>query len=130
MKEVRDFLKECGVYYLATIDGDQPRVRPFGTAEIFEEHLYIETGRKKDVFKQIEKNNKVELCAFKDGTWLRVCGNLILDDRVEAKKDMLDKNPVLRERYSEYDDNTAVLYFENGVATFSSFTDKPRVIEF
>jgi len=101
-----------GVYYLATVDNDQPRVRPFGTAEIFENHLYIETGKKKDVFKQIKKNNKVELCAFKDSKWIRVSGTLKLDDRVEAKKDMLDKNPELRNMYSEYDDNTAVLYFE------------------
>ena len=123
-------LKDCGVYYLATMDGNQPRVRPFGTAEIFEDHLYIETGKKKDVFKQIEKNNKVELCAFKDGKWMRVTGNLILDDRIEAKKDMLDKNPVLKELYSEYDENTAVLYFENGIATISSFTEKPKTIKF
>ena len=130
MKEVRDFLKECGVYYLASIDGDYPRVRPFGTAEIFEDHLYIETGKNKDVFKQIQKHPKVELCAFKDGVWLRVCGELVIDDRVEAKKDMLDKNPVLRERYSEYDDNTIVLYFKKAKATFSSFTEPERIIEF
>ena len=130
MEEVRNFLKEAGAYFLATMDGDQPRVRPFGTAEIFEGHLYIETGKKKDVFKQIEKNNKVELCAFKDGVWLRVSGTLIVDDRVEAKKDMLDKNPVLRNLYSEHDENTAVLYFEKATATFQSFTEPPRTIEF
>lgn len=130
MEEVRNFLKECGAYFLATTDGDQPRVRPFGTAEIFEGHLYIETGKKKDVFKQIEKNNKVEICAFKDGVWLRVAGTLIVDDRVEAKKDMLDKNPVLRDLYSEYDENTIVLYFEKATATFQSFTEAPRTINF
>ena len=130
MKEVHEFLKECGVYYLSTIDGDYPRVRPFGTAEIFEDHLYIETGKKKDVFKQIEKNPNVELCAFKDGKWLRVCGQLIVDDRIEAKKDMLDKNPMLRDSYSEYDDNTVVLYFKNAKATFSSFTEPSKTIEF
>lgn len=130
MEEVRNFLKECGAYFLATMDGDQPRVRPFGTAEIFEGHLYIETGKKKDVFKQIEKNNKVEICAFKDGVWLRVAGTLIVDDRVEAKKDMLDKNPVLRNLYSENDDNTIVLYFEKATATFQSFTEAPRTINF
>ena len=130
MKEVQEFLKECGVYYLATVEGDEPKVRPFGTAEIFENHLYIETGKKKDVFKQIEKNPKVELCAFKDGKWIRVSGKLILDDRVEAKKDMLDKNPDLRNMYDENDDNTAVLYFESGKAIISSFTEVPRVIEF
>ena len=130
MEEVQQFIKECEVYYLATIDGDQPRVRPFGTAEIFEGHLYIQTGKKKDVFKQIEKNNKVELCGFKGGDWIRVSGKLVLDDRVEAKKDMLDKNPMLRGMYNENDDNTAVLYFETGRAIISSFTKPPRVIEF
>ena len=130
MKEVQEFLKECGVYYLATIDGDYPRVRPFGTAEIFENHLYIETGKKKEVFKQIEKNNKVELCAYKDGKWLRLSGELVVDDRLEAKKDMLDKNPELRNMYSEYDDNTTVLYFQNAKGIFSSFAGEPKEIEF
>ena len=130
MKEVQEFLKECGVYYLATTEGDQPRVRPFGTAEIFENHLYIQTGKKKEVYKQIEKNPKVEICCFKDGRWLRVTGKLIADDRIEAKKDMLDKNPDLRRMYDENDDNTIVLYFETGTATFSSFTEEPRVIKF
>ena len=130
MKEVQEFLKECGVYYLATVEDDQPRVRPFGTAEIFENKLYIQTGKKKDVYKQIEKNNKVEICAFKDGRWIRVSGNLIADDRVEAKKDMLDKNPSLRGMYNENDDNTIVLYFESGKAVISSFTEAPKVIEF
>jgi len=130
MKEVQEFLKECGVYYLATVDGNEPKVRPFGTAEIFEDHLYIQTGKNKNVFKQIEKNPNVELCAFKDGRWIRVSGELIADDRVEAKKDMLDKNPNLRGMYDENDDNTQVLYFKNGVATFSSFTAPNAVIEF
>ena len=130
MKEVQEFLKECGVYYLATIDGDKPRVRPFGTAEIYNNHLYIQTGKKKDVYKQIEKNSNVEICAFKDGRWIRIEGNLISDDTLEAKKDMLDKNPDLRSMYDENDDNTIVLYFEKGKATISSFTEPPRVIEF
>ena len=130
MKEVQEFLKECGVYYLATVEGDQPRVRPFGTAEIFEEHLYIQTGKKKDVFKQISENNNVEICAFKDGKWIRVTGRLVLDDRLEAKKYMLDMNPDLRGMYHELDDNTAVLYFESGQAIISSFTDAPKVINF
>ena len=130
MKEVQEFLKKCGVYYLATIDGDKPRVRPFGTAEIFENHLYIQTGKSKDVYKQIEKNPNVELSGFVDGKWIRVEGSLALDDRVEAKKDMLDKNPQLRGMYNENDDNTAVLYFESGKAIISSFTEAPKVIEF
>ena len=130
MEEVYKFLKECGVYYLATIDNDKPKVRPFGTAEIYENKLYIQTGKKKDVYKQIEVNNNVEICAFKDGRWLRVSGKLIPDDRLEAKKDMLDKNPDLRGMYDENDDNTIVLYFESATATFSSFTEPPRTIQF
>ena len=130
MQEVYNFLKEAGVYYLATVDGDKPKVRPFGTAEIFENHLYIQTGKKKDVFKQIEANPYVELCAFNNGTWIRVSGKLILDDRIEAKKDMLDKNPDLRSMYDENDENTAVLYFESGKAVISSFTSAPKEIEF
>ena len=130
MNEVKDFLKKCGTYYLATVEGDQPRVRPFGTIEIFEGHLYIQTGKKKDVFKQIEANPKVELSGFIDGKWIRVTGKLINDDRIEAKKYMLDMYPSLRGMYSENDNNTAVLYFENGVATISSFTEEPKTINF
>ena len=130
MEEVQKFLKECGVYYLATVEDNEPKVRPFGTAEIFEGHLYIQTGKKKDVFKQIEKNNTVEICGFKDGKWIRLSGKLVLDDRLEAKKDMLDKNPNLRRMYDENDGNTAVLYFEHGKAVISSFTEEPKVIEF
>ena len=119
MKEVQEFLKDAGVYY-----------RPFGTAEIFENKLYIQTGKKKDVYKQIENNNKVELSAFKDGKWIRVSGTLVADDRVEAKKDMLDKNPSLRGMYDENDDNTIVLYFDKAKAVISSFTEAPKKIEF
>lgn len=130
MEEVRKFLKDCEIYYLATIDGDKPRVRPFATAEIFDGHLYIQTGKSKNVSKQIEINPNVELCAFKDGKWIRVAGKLVRDDRVEAKRDMLDKNPNLRSMYNELDDNTEVLYFESGTATISSFTDEPIIINF
>ncbi len=130
MKEVQEFLKSAGIYYLATVDNGQPRVRPFGTAEIFEDKLYIQTGKSKDVYKQIIVNPKVEICAFKDGRWIRINGNLVPDDRVEAKKDMLDKNPDLRNMYDENDDNTIVLYLENGAATIYSFTEAPKVIEF
>ena len=118
------------MYYLATTEGDQPRVRPFGTAEIFENHLYIQTGKSKNVSKQIEKNPKVELCGFKDGKWIRVTGELVRDDRVEAKKNMLDMNPNLRGMYDENDPNTEVLYFRNAVAVISSFTEAPKTIEF
>ena len=130
MKEVQEFIKDAGIYYLATVDNGKPRVRPFGTIEIFEDKLYIQTGKKKDVYKQIENNPNVELCAFKDGKWVRLSGELVPDDRVEAKKDMLDKNPSLRGMYNENDDNTIVLYFKNAKAVISSFTEAPVEIEF
>lgn len=130
MQEVQEFLKKCGTYYLATVEGDQPRVRPFGTAEVFEGKLYIQTGKVKEVSKQIQKNNKVELCAFDGEQWLRVAGTLVRDDRIEAKEDMLEKNPGLKKMYSATDDNTEVLYFENAVATFYSFTSEPKSIPF
>ena len=130
MERVCNFLKEAGVYYLATVEGDQPRVRPFGTAHIFEGKLYIQTGKVKPVSKQIAENPKVEISAFKDGTWIRIAGELVEDDRVEAKKSMLDAYPNLRGMYDENDDNTQVLYFKNAVATFSSFTAAPEVVEF
>ncbi len=130
MERVCVFLKEAGVYYLATVDGDQPRVRPFGTAHIFEGKLYIQTGKVKPVSKQITKNPKVEICAFKDGRWLRLAGELVNDDRVEAKKSMLDAYENLRGMYDENDDNTQVLYIENAAATFSSFGGPDEVIRF
>lgn len=130
MEEIVKFLKESGMYFIATVDGDKPKVRPFGTSEIFENHLYIQTGKKKDVFKQIVSNNNVEICAFNKDKWIRISGNLILDDRLEAKKYMLDKNPTLRSMYDENDDNTAVLYFEKGKAVIYSFTEDSKVIEF
>lgn len=130
MQEVFEFLKKCGTYYLATVEGDQPRVRPFGTVEIFEEKLYIQTGKVKDVSKQLQENPKAEICAYADGTWLRISGKLIRDDRVEAKKHMLDNYPSLKAMYSAEDDNTEVLYFEDAIAIFYSFSDAPRVIKF
>ncbi len=130
MREVCEFLKQCGTYYLATVEGDQPRVRPFGTVDIFEDRLYIQTGKVKDVSRQIQANPKVELCAFAGGKWLRVAGTLKRDDRVEAKKHMLDSYPSLQAMYSAEDDNTEVLYFTEATATFSSFTEAPRTIRF
>ena len=130
MERVCNFLKEAGVYYLATVEGNQPRVRPFGTAHIFEGKLYIQTGKVKTVSKQIATNPKVEICAFKDGEWLRVAGELVNDDRIEAKKSMLDAYENLRGMYNENDDNTQVLYIQNAVATFSSFVGPAEVVEF
>ena len=130
MNEVYEFLKKCGTYYLATVEGDQPRVRPFGTVDLFEGRLYIQTGKVKAVSKQIQANPKVELCAFEGGKWLRVAGTLVRDDRVEAKAHMLDNYPQLKAMYSAEDDNTEVLYFTDAVATFSSFTEAPKTIRF
>ena len=130
MQRVVDFLKNAGTYYLATVDGDQPRVRPFGTAHIFEDKLYIQTGKVKDVSKQIHANPKVEVCAFKDGKWLRIAGELVEDDRIEARQSMLDAYPSLAGMYKADDGNTEVFYFKNATATFSSFTDEPEVVEF
>ena len=130
MKEVYDFLKSAQTYYLATVEGDQPRVRPFGTVDISEDKLYIQTGRSKDVSKQLAANPKAEICAFKDGTWLRVSGELVSDDRREPKVHMLDNYPELKAMYSADDDNTQVLYFKNATATFSSFTAPPKTVTF
>ena len=130
MQEVYEFLKKCGVYYLATAEGDQPRVRPFGTQDIFEGKLYIQTGKSKAVSRQLQANPKVEICAFSNGQWLRITGKLVRDDRVEAKRHMLDAHPNLKAMYSAEDDNTEVLYFEDAEATFSSFTDAPRTVRF
>ena len=130
IERVCQFLKDANTYYLATVDGDQPRVRPFGTAHIFENKLYIQTGKSKDVSKQIQANPKVEICAFKGGKWLRLSGTLVRDDRREAKASMLDAYPMLKGRYSADDDNTEVLYFKDATATFSSFTEPPRTVTF
>ena len=130
MQRVYDFLKDAGVYYLATVEGDQPRVRPFGTYNIFEGKLYIQTGKVKPCSKQLAANPKAEICAFKDGVWLRVAGELVEDDRFEARKSMLDAYPHLRRMYDEEDGNTQVLYFNHAVATFSSFTAAPETYEF
>lgn len=130
IEKVAEFLKEAGTYYLATSDGDQPRVRPFGTAHIFEDKLYIQTGKVKDVSKQLHANPKAEICVFKDGVWLRVSGELVADDRREARTSMLDAYPQLRNMYSEDDGNTEVFYFQNATAVFSSFTAAPETISF
>lgn len=129
MKEIYDFLKEAKTYYLATIDNDTPRVRPFGTIDIFEDKLYIQTGKSKDVYKQIQSNNNVEICAFNNGKWIRINGKLKEDNRIEAKRHMLDNYPELRGMYNEEDDNTKVLYFESFKATIYSFTEPPIIIE-
>ena len=130
MKRVYDFLKNAGTYYLATVEGDQPRVRPFGTVHIFEDKLYIQTGKVKPVSKQLQENPKAEICAFMEGTWLRVAGELIEDDRREARQAMLDAYPNLQAMYSADDGNTQVLYFKDATATFAGFGGVPREVKF
>ena len=130
MKKVYDFLKDAGTYYLATADGDCPRVRPFGTINIFEDKLYIQTGKVKPVAKQLAANPKAEICAFKDGRWIRVSCKLTEDDRTEARKSMLDAYPELRRMYDENDGNTEVLALSDVTATFSSFTSAPETVKF
>ena len=130
MERVYNFLKEAGVYYLATVEGDQPRVRPFGTANVFEGKLYIQTGKVKPCSQQILANPKVEISAFHNGTWIRIAGELVEDDRLEAKKSMLDAYPDLRAMYNENDGNTQVFYFKNAVATFASFGAAPETVTF
>ena len=130
MQRVCQFLKDAGVYYLATVEGDQPRVRPFGTAHIFEDKLYIQTGKAKPTSRQLAANPKAEISAFHNGTWIRVAGELVEDDRSEARASMLDAYPNLRRMYHEDDGNTQVFYFRNAKATFSSFTAASEIVEF
>ena len=130
IEKVTQFLKEAETYYLATVEGDQPRVRPFGTAHLYEGKLYIQTGKVKDVSKQLLANPKAEICAFKNGEWIRVAGELVEDDRVEARQSMLDAYPSLQKLYAADDGNTQVFYFRNATATISAFTHEPEVIKF
>lgn len=130
MQEVYAFLKKCGTYYIATMDGDQPRVRPFGTVDIFENKLYIQTGKVKHVSMQMQANPKIEICAFEGKEWIRIAAAVVSDDRVEAKQHMLDAYPDLQKMYSADDDNTNVLYLKDATATIYSFTSEPRVIKF
>ena len=126
MNEIYDFLNSCETYYLGTVENNIPRVRPFGTVLLFEHKIYIQTGKSKNVYKQLLENPNAELCAFKDGKWIRINGKLIPDDRVNVKKAMLDKYPSLRSMYDENDDNTIVLYFKDATATIYSFTEEPK----
>ncbi len=129
IERVYQFLDEVHTYYLATVEGDQPRVRAFGTALLYDGKLYIQTGKVKPVSKQIAANPKVEICAFKGGKWLRIAGELVNDDNRDVKVAMLDKMPSLKAMYSADDDNMQMLYFRNATATFSSFTEEPEVIQ-
>ena len=129
LERVVNFLDEAKVYYLATVEGNKPRVRPFGTALNYNNRLYIQTGKVKQVSKQLLINPNAEICAFYNGKWIRISGELINDDSRDAKKAMLDKMPELRQMYSEDDDNTQVLYFKNAKVTISSFVSPTESFE-
>ena len=130
METVYKFLKDAGTYYLATVEGDQPRVRPFGTIDYYNDKLYIQTGKVKEVSKQLHANPKAEICAFLNGIWLRISCNLIADESYEAKVHMLDAYPHLKSLYSAEDDNTEVFFMEQAIATFYSFTGAPKTVKF
>lgn len=131
MKEVYEFLKKCGVYYLATVEGDQPRVRPFGTIDLFEDKLYIQTGKIKSVAQQMKANTKVEISAMnQEGKWIRISAEAILDENIKAQEHMLDNYPDLKAMYKAGDGNTEVYYLKNAVAQICSFTEEPRQIKF
>ena len=130
MKEVYEFLKKCGTYYLGTVEDGQPPVRPFGTIDLFDGRLTIQTGKVKEVSKQMLANPKVELCAFDGERWLRVAATAVEEPRLEAQKHMLDAYPSLQKMYQPGDGNTQIFALENGTATFSSFTEAPRTVHF
>ncbi len=132
MQEVQAFLKDCGAFFIATVDGDQPRVRPFGVSEIIDGRLYIMTGKVKDVFKQMAKNGKFEICALKKSgsEWMRISGTLINDETLSVKEEFLKRNPGLKSMYKADDGNMAVLYITNGTARFSSFSAPERTVNF
>lgn len=130
MNEVYEYLKKCGVYYLATVDGDQPRVRPFGTVDVFEGKLYIQTGKAKPVAQQMKANQKVEISGMADNKWIRLTAEAVLDDNIAAQEHMLDNYPSLKAQYQPGDGNTEVYYLKNVTAQICSFTDPVQVYEF
>ena len=130
MREVYEFLRNCGVFYLATAEGDQPRVRPFGAVDIFEDKLYIQTGKVKNVSKQLAANPKIEISGMFEGKWIRLEAVAVEDDRVEARQHMLDAYSMLKKMYTADDGNTEVLYLKDATATISSFSESPKVIRF
>ena len=131
MDEVFKYLKECGTFYLATCEGDQPRVRPFGAIDLYEGKIYIQTGNIKKVFKQMMEKPKIEICGMQpDRTWIRIEATVVQDDRMEARQHMLDENPGLKRMYAADDGNCEVLYLKDATATICSFTAEPRVIKF
>ncbi len=130
MKEVLNYLKESQTFYLATNEGDQPRVRPFGAVAEFEGKLYFSTNNTKEVFKQLVANPKIEISAMNKGSWIRLTGIAVHDDRIAAREKMLEENPSITRMYSADDGIMAVFYIKDATATISSFTDAPKTITF
>lgn len=130
MKQIYEFLKKCETYYLATVDGDQPRVRPFGTIDLYEDKLYIQTGKVKAVSAQMKKNPKIEISGMAEGKWIRVSAEAVLDDNVAAQEHMLAAYPSLQAMYKPGDGNTEVFCLKNGTAEICSFTEAPVKITF
>lgn len=130
LKKLHQFLKDAGTYYLATEDGDTPRVRPFGTALLFEDKIYILTAKAKNVSRQIEKNPKFELSVMdKDDRWIRVSGKLKEDNRIEVHYAILEEYPHLKNAYTAGDDNTNTLYLDIDNAVIYSFTEEPEILK-
>ena len=132
MQEVQAYLKECGAFFIATADGDQPHVRAFGVSEIIDGRLYIMTGKVKDVYKQIAANGKFEICALKKSgsEWMRLSGTLVNDETLAVKEEFLNRNESLKSMYKADDDNMAVLYITNATARFCSFSAPERKVGF
>ena len=131
MREVYEFLKNCGVYYLATVEGAQPRVRPFGTVDLFEDKLYLQTGKVKAVAQQMKVNSRIEISAMsQDGRWIRISAEAVLDNNLKAQEHMLEAYPNLKAMYEAGDGNTEVYYLKNAIAQIYSFTESPREIKF
>ncbi|EKQ50734.1 MULTISPECIES: pyridoxamine 5'-phosphate oxidase family protein [unclassified Clostridium] len=130
MNEVLEFLLNNPTFYLATMDGDQPRVRPFGAVIKYEDKLYFATNNSKPVFKQITENPKVEISTTSPkGEWIRLNGKAVVDSRTEVKAAMLEAVPSLKRLYSLDDNVFEVFYLDNAVATFSSFTSGSKTIQ-
>lgn len=130
MQRVYDFLKQAQTYYLATTDKEQPKIRPFGTIDLYENKLYIQTGKSKECSKQMRENPKISICTMKDGEWIRIDATAVNDDSIEAKEHMLSAYPSLRDMYDSNDDNTQVLYLKDATAEICSFTHEPIIIKF
>ena len=130
MNEVYEFLKKCGTYYLATVEGYKPRVRPFGTIDLYNNRLYIQTGKVKAVSRQIKENPQIEICAMDDGKWIRIEATAYLDNNIDAQKHMLAAYPSLQRMYQPGDVNTEVFYLRNVTAKICSFTEEPKIFKF